>query len=202
MKGLMRSLPVESRYGFNNPRASSVLTDHGAKGRFRHQRTCDEDLAGEFPEGTAVTLLAHLDLELITRLHGLAEATGVNRHEVDQLAGDAAFERLHHENCRGLRHRFDDKDAWHYWLAWEMPLKETLVDGDVLQAHGAFIRHQISDSIDHQHRVAMRNHLHDLHDVEAAKLLGRGLLGPFLLFRHCLFPDFRNGASLHESCPL
>ena len=65
----MKGLCVASRKSLwvQQPTRFKCLTDHGAKGRFRHQRTCDEDLAGEFQKDRGYAACSP-DLELITRL--------------------------------------------------------------------------------------------------------------------------------------
>src|SRR5690625_4723940 len=160
---------------------SGVLPDHGAEGCFRHQVPINEDLAGELPEGAAAALLLNLDLKLIAGLDRLAEAAGVDRHEVDELAGNIIAQRPDDQHSGRLRHGFNDKHARHDRMAWKVALEEVLIDCDILQADGAHIRNQIADPVNHQHRIAMRYHLHDLQYIEAGQLLPRGILDHVLL---------------------
>src|SRR2546425_9398052 len=52
-----------------------------------------------------------------------------------------------------------------------MTLKERLVDRDVLDAGGSQIRHRVDHLVDHQKRVAVRDHLHDPLNVDLGGLL-------------------------------
>ena len=46
----------------------------------------------------------------------------------------------------------------------KMPLKERLVDRDVLEADDALAFLDLEDAIDEQERIAVRQHLHDVFD--------------------------------------
>jgi len=71
----------------------------------------------------------------------------VGAHEVADAAG--SFRQLEQQDAGHLRHRFDLQDARHYRVAWEMSLKEWLVDCDRFHAYAFGFRVETDDPIDH-----------------------------------------------------
>jgi hypothetical protein len=67
--------------------------------------------------------------------------------------------------------------------AGEVSLKKGLADADVLDPDGTLVGIHLDDAVDHQERVAMRDHLHDPDDIGLhAHIRGGGG------FAHCLWP--------------
>src|ERR1700680_4268470 len=88
-----------------------------------------------------------------------------------------------------LRHRLDHVHARQHRITRKMPLEKRFVDREVLVAYGAFERFEVGDAIDEEHRVAMRQDLHDLADrnrlLRCAVLAGSGR---FVVFDHARKP--------------
>src|SRR5690606_36187352 len=59
-----------------------------------------------------------------------------------------------------------DEHAGHDGMMGEMASEEWLVERDILNGNDAFTRHHFQHAIDQQHRIAMRQPLHDLLDIE------------------------------------
>ena len=143
----------------------------------------------ELPDIAAVALLGDMHMEAIAGKHRPAEAGVVDTHEVDELAFRLAPEGMNNENGRGLRHCLDDQDARHDRTDREMALEILLVDRDVLDAGGAHIGHCVNNLVDHQKRVAVRDHFHDPLNIDLDGLfLGEGRIDHhpfFFLARRC-----------------
>src|SRR6266446_2723576 len=150
-----------------------IVEDHRGKHRFGHQLAADLGAPLEFPHIAAVALLGDMDVEAVAGHDRAAEAGVVDAHEIDQLALGVLAERMDDEHGGGLRHRLDDQHPGHDRPAREMALKERLVDRDILDPGGPNIRHRIDDLVDHQKRVAMRDHFHDPLNVDLGGLLVR-----------------------------
>src|SRR5436309_817384 len=88
-----------------------------------------------------------------------------------------------------VRHNLDDQGAQHDRTDREMALEILLVDRDVLDAGGAHIGHCVNNLVDHQKRVAVRDHFHDpLNIVLDGLFLGEGRIDHhpfFFLARRC-----------------
>ena len=63
------------------------------------------------------------------------------------------------ENACGLSQGLDHQHPWHHRVAWEVPLKEGLVDGDVLQRPNGSAKFNLEHPIHEEKRVAMRKAL-------------------------------------------
>src|SRR5258707_5313883 len=133
-------------------------------------------LADEPPDAEPVALLGDMDAQRVAGHDGAPEPRIVDTHEIDQLALGLAPNRLDDEHCGSLGHRLDDQHARHHRALREVAGEIGLVDRHVLDADGTGVRHDLDDPVDHQKRVAMRNHRANPLDVEirhAALLAGR-----------------------------
>ena len=101
--------------------------------------------------------------EVVARNNGAAELDLVEGKEHGELAG--VFEFARQEQAGELGHGFDDEDAGHDGRAGVVALEEGLVDGDVLDAHGASVAVHLDDAIDEQHGVAMGHEADDAADI-------------------------------------
>jgi len=84
--------------------------------------------------------LDHVELEadLVSGNDGPPELHVVERHEVHDLVFDVLpLEVAHQQHAPHLRHRLDDEHPGHDGMTRKMPLKEGLVDRDVLDADDA-----------------------------------------------------------------
>jgi hypothetical protein len=130
-----------------------------------------------------------MDVEAVAGENRPAEAGVINTHEIDQLTLRFVPKRMDDQHRRGLRHGLDDQHSRHDRPARKMSLKILLVDRDVLDAGGPHIRHRIDDLVDHQERVAVRDHFHDPLDVDlGGLLLGEGRIDhrpSFFFARRC-----------------
>ena len=107
----------------------------------------------------------HFQPQLISGNDRSAETRIVNRDEIQQL-----FFALRHflkqQEASRLRHGFDDQDSRHDWLSRKMPLKIAFIDCDVLDSHNALPSFHFFNAIYQKERVAMRQNLLDIVDVE------------------------------------
>jgi hypothetical protein len=92
---------------------------------------------------------------------------------------------LERKDGRGLRHRLDDEHARHHREVREVPGKERLVDGDVLDRRDAHVLLEGDDAIDEEERVAVRQVFLDF--------LNRH-------FAHCGLPGGAAGARRARRC--
>src|SRR5207302_10518384 len=106
--------------------------------------------------------------QLIAR-HDRPPETGL----VDAAEEEELFLAVGHvaqsEDGRALGHGFDDEDAGHDRIAGKVTLEKLLVGGDVFQSDDSrAVGIDLEDAIDQQHRIAMRQQLHDFGDSEDA----------------------------------
>ena len=109
--------------------------------------------------------LGHVNAHDIAGPDRPAEPAVIDRHEVNVSAFGFGTERMDDEHSRRLCHRLDDHDAGHDRHAGKVALKLGFVDRDVLYAGRGNVRDQLDNAVDQEHRVTMRNHLHDPLDV-------------------------------------
>jgi hypothetical protein len=117
--------------------------------RLGHDLAVDE--ARAFHPAGLPAQLEHLELEpnLVSRHHRTAEFDVVERHEVNDLVVVVLpFEPAHQQHSTHLGHRLDDQDPRHNRVAWEMPLKELLVHGDVLDPDDPLLPLNLDDPVD------------------------------------------------------
>src|SRR3954447_3178219 len=166
-----------------------IVEDHRGEDCLGHQLAADFGAAFEFPDVAAVALLRDTNMKAIAGKNRAAETGVIDTHEINQLALRFAPEGMDDQHGRRLRHRLDDQDARHYRPAREVTLKIMLVDRDVLDAGGPHIRHRIDDLVDHQKRIAVRDHFHDPLDIDLGGLLfGEGRIDhrpSFFFARRC-----------------
>ena len=120
---------------------------------------------GELPDAAHGALELGGEDELIARLDRLAKARlvdadeeeprGIVRHHVGRDEGQQAG---------GLRQRLDDHDARHHRTMREVPGKERLVGGDVLDRPDALALDALQHAVDQQEWIAMRQQAPDAHD--------------------------------------
>ncbi len=106
----------------------------------------------------------HLDAKLIARPHLAPELgffDGCQQHQLVLAVG----QRLQHQHARHLRHGLHHQHARHHRKIGKMAHKERLIDGDVLDSDDALL-FQLQDGIHQKHRIAMRQNVADLLDVE------------------------------------
>src|SRR5690606_360630 len=137
--------------------------DLGGAGRL----AIDAGPAFKLPDAALGAEKAGFENQLIARYHGLAEAQLVRADEhVERAVVRFGFHHPEAEDTRRLRHRLDDQHARHDRMAREMPLEEGLVDRYVLVgANTLGIHVQLTDPVDQQERVAVRQVLANLVDV-------------------------------------
>ena len=93
----------------------------------------DGSVAVELPDATLHADELGVELQLVTRQHGLAEAQLVRADEVVEGAiGRLHVEHLETEDAGGLGHRLDDQHAGHDRMLREVAIEERLVDADIL----------------------------------------------------------------------
>ena len=61
-----------------------------------------------------------------------------------------------------LRQRFHQKHPGHDGVLWEMPLKEGLIDCDILETHHMSLAVRFEDPVHQQKRIALRKYSKDL----------------------------------------
>src|SRR6266851_4957393 len=166
-----------------------VAHDHRGKYRFRHQLAANLGAALEFPDIASVALLGDAHMETIAGHHGPPKARMIDAHEIDQLAFRLRPQGMDHKHRGGLRHRLDDQHARHDRTGREMALEIVFVDRHVLDAGRLLVRHHVDDLVDHQKRMAVRDHLHDPLNVDLeGLLLGAGRIDhrpSFFFARRC-----------------
>src|SRR5690606_24779496 len=152
------------RFHFQHAAAPSAVPDPG------HQLGFDGELAVHVPGAPHLTHvpseLEHLELEadLVARRHRPAPLHVVECHEIDRLPLDV-LHRFHEQETADLSHRLDDQHARHHRMTRVVTLEEGLVDRDVLETDDALARLEFDDPVDQEHRVPVRQVLHDLLDV-------------------------------------
>ena len=145
-----------------------------------------------------LALLGDMDIEPVAGEHRAAEPRIVDAHEIDELALRFRPERMHDQHRRGLRHRLDDQHARHHRPRREMALKIILVDRHVLDAGRPLVRHHVDDLVDHQERMAMRDHLHDPLDIDLRALLRRAQVGSIITRPSFPGEPLQHGGLPHE----
>ena len=124
-----------------------------------------------------------MEMHRVAGHHRLAKARLVDRHEEHQLACVGVAKVVQHQRTRRLRHGLDEKNARHHRAAWEMPLEEWFVDGDILDRRAALLAVEIDHLVNQQKGIAVRQQLHDACDIRRREGLLSGIFG------HCLFPE-------------
>src|SRR5262245_24497753 len=165
------------------------VADHGREIGLGHHLVADLSDAGELPHRSAVAVLLHFEAQLVAWHDRAAEARIVEAHEIDELAVERRAQGVDDEDGGGLGHRLDDEDAGHHRVARKMPLEDRLVHRNVLDPDAALVGHSILDAVDHQERIAVRDHLHDALGVDVDSLLRR-------LFAHVAQPQMLTLGSL------
>src|SRR5215472_7986305 len=93
------------------------------------------------------------------------------------------------EDGGGLRHRFDNQHTGHYRARREVALEIVLVWRQVLDSGCPLVGRDVHDLVDHQKRVAVRDHLQDPRHADLGPSLRRaGGIDhdpPFLFVRRC-----------------
>src|SRR5208282_777237 len=98
-----------------------------------HLGTVDLRLAMKFPDPLEGTLEHDVEHELIARFDGFAKPRIVDCHEIKaRIRVGHHFRSLECEDARGLRESLDDHDAGHDRAMREMPGKERLIEGNIL----------------------------------------------------------------------
>ena len=156
-----------------------LRVDHG-KGQiaFGDDLVLDEALTGGATNLAARLGEFDLNNQGITRQHRLAELDLVRAHEVTDATTLAG--RLEHQNARDLRYGFHLEHARHDGVTGEMALEERFVDRDGFLADRLELAVEFQDAVDEQERVAVRQDLHDLVDIETGFARGD------VLHRHLL----------------
>ena len=131
---------------------------------FCDQQAVDGRAPRHLGHGTFAPDHCHLDTKLIAWHHGPPELRGIDRDQQHQLV-IAIRNALENQHARRLRHGFHDQDAGHNRKLRKVPVEKRLVDGDILDADNPF-RLEFEDAIDKQERVAMRQDLPDLIDIQ------------------------------------
>src|SRR5260221_10552105 len=158
------------------PLDRSLVHQHRGIGRLGDQMPLDMRLAEELPHAEPIALLGDVDAQRVAGHPRAAEAGAVDADEIDELAFRAAAQRLNDEDGGGLRHRLDDQHARHHRALGEVAGEIGFVDRHVLDPDGTRIGDDLDDPVDHQERVAMRDHRANALDIEIrhpALLVGR-----------------------------
>ena len=71
-------------------------------------------------------------------------------------AGNRLWFRIANEDAGNLRHGLNDEHAGHHSIMRKMPLKERLIEADVLDPDGVLVRLNFPDAIHQNERVPMR----------------------------------------------
>src|SRR5579875_3750372 len=154
-----------------------LVQDHRGEDGFGHQGVADLGPALELPDIAAMALFDDMHVETVSGKYRTAKARILDAHEINQLAFRFPAQRMHDQHGR------------HHRARRKMALEIMFVDRDVLDAGGALIRHHVDHLIDHQKRMAMRDHLHDPLDADRrerlppAGCIGHGL--SFFCARRC-----------------
>ena len=93
----------------------------------------------------------------------LAEFHFIGAHEITDFAGVLGFP--HHNDTGNLGHGFELKDTRHDRMAREVTLKIRFIDRDSFHTDSLELAFKLNDAIDHKEWIAMRESLHDAHDV-------------------------------------
>ena len=118
------------------------ILDGGLVAEDTHERcfgdddAVDGDLAGHFTDGGFAAYHFHFDAQLVAGADGPTELCIVDRGEEDEF-GVAIGDAFENENPGDLGHAFGDENAGHDRKIREMPNKEGLVGGYVLEANDA-----------------------------------------------------------------
>src|SRR5580692_8308497 len=106
-----------------------------------------------------ILLLCYMNMEDLAGNYRPAELRLVDTHEVDQFALRFRTQGLYHQHRGGLRHRLDNQHPRHYRPRREVPPEIIFVTGYVLDPHRALVGDDADNTIDHQKRIAVRDHL-------------------------------------------
>lgn len=140
-----------------------------------HQFTGARELAVDFGRGTdPPDVLAHahdrrFHHEAITRNDGTAKLHFIDARKVGHFQMKLA--RLQYDGARKLGERFDHIDAGKKRISRKMATEDRLVVRDVLVTDSPLHGLELKDTIDQQNWVAVRQHLHDLPNVELGQTL-------------------------------
>src|SRR5205807_4789405 len=77
------------------------------------------------------------------------------------------------EDRSSLRHAFNNQNARHQRSAGEMPHKERLVDGHILERHHSLHALQLQNPVNQEKRITMPKQRLNLVDVQRAAAWGR-----------------------------
>src|SRR5207248_2511307 len=143
------------------------VADRSHELRFRHELFAHGRLGRELEHASHDVELDRLEHELVAREHRTLEAGVVDAREEEQRALVVTFSPHHvGEDCRYLRHRFDDQHAREHRVTRKVALEEGLVEGHVLDRLDALAGDvALQHAIDHEKRISMRQVPHDLDDV-------------------------------------
>src|SRR5947208_3037813 len=95
-----------------------------------------------------------VDEDGVARQNRFAKFHFVRTHEIADAAG--GFRQFKEQNARYLRHRLHLHHARHHGMAWEMSLKERLVNRDRFDANAFGFGFETENAIDHEKRETMR----------------------------------------------
>ena len=90
-------------------------------------------------------------------------------HTGEQRDEASVFFRILERYAADLRHGFTDESARHDGMSREMSLEKWFIHGDGFHADRIVHRDQLSDLVDQEHRIAMRQDFHDFFYVEFHK---------------------------------
>src|SRR5579883_578982 len=136
----------------------------------KHELGRDDELIVDAPfcahpaDITLVLGQVHFHHEPVPGNDGAAKFAGVDPRQIRRLSRELA--RLEDDAASQLRERFDHVDAGQERVAGKMSREDGLGRGDVLVAQGPHAGLELDDAIDQQNRIAVRQNLRDLPDVE------------------------------------
>src|SRR6266478_840972 len=163
---------VTPYFGILGPRHPSSVRQHCANVGLGNRHPVDDGVAVKPPHGLAAADAAHVVFDGIAGHHRLAELALVDGEKINRARLLGAFDRQDADDAGGLRHGLYHHHARIDRALRKMPLKCGLIEGDVLDTDAAVIAADVDDSIDQQHRVAMRQCLEDGIDVHQLKSAG------------------------------
>src|SRR5262249_47170963 len=130
------------------------VRQRGREDGLGHELTVHVSLSAQLGEAHLVFEHCDFQTQLIAGPDRFAEFRILDAGEIKQFG--VAVRNLAEEKHRaGLRHRFDDADAWENGSAWKVPLEDLFIHCHVLDRDDPLERFQFEHAINQQHWVTV-----------------------------------------------
>src|SRR5579871_3041902 len=145
---------------------NSQRVDDGADLGLGDGLAADLGFAAIPPHIFFLSRLGHVIFDGVARIDGPAEFGLVDGEEIGRGAGAGAAHGVHADDARSLRHALNQQNAGKHRVVWKVALELRLVGGHVLDANGKLVAADRDNTIDQQERIAVRNGLQEIGDVD------------------------------------